>query len=168
MKIRAVQPEDLPAIVALERRLEGESAAELQTLRVRQRMFPAGFLAAWKEENLLGYIETCQWGKQIPEFDADPEFFRRFHQERAAILYVIFIGVQPWAQRQGVGRRLLAAAQGLAVSQAAQRVHAVARRGMARFYLGAGFQLRRPLPEFWGGGDFHLMEWRVAENSNGG
>lgn len=165
MMIRAVTPADLPTIAGLEEQLEGAAAADLATLAARQRIFPAGFLAGWQDGQLLGYIETCRWEKQIPEFKAESDFFGRCHQPQGEILYVIFVGVQPRAQRQGVGRRLLAAVQRLAVAEDAQQVHAVARESLAGFYLGAGFQPRLPLPGFWGEGAFQLMVWPVAEIS---
>lgn len=155
--ISPLRPDEIGAVAALERDIEGEMAAGPATLAARREMFPEGFLAARDGTGeIIGYLETCLWDLERPEYGSGPEFFRQRHHAAGAVLYIIFVGVEAAHRRRGVGSELLAAAISLAAGRA---VHAVCRDEHLEFYRRAGFIRRSALPGFLPHGEFHLMEY---------
>jgi len=146
---------DLPGIARLERQIEGDSAADIDTLRARLHMFPPGFLAAREHGGIIGYIETCLWDEPVPRFGAGPGFFSTRHRPDGAILYIIFVGVRADRRRHGVGTALL---RGVFPLADGRPIQAVCRDRHIGFYRQAGFVRKRSLPGFLPGGPFHLME----------
>lgn len=149
---------DLAQIAFLENAMEGADAASVETLRARLRIFPEGFLVAWEQGRLVGYIESCLWDRAIPEFQPHPGFFAEQHRPAAKTLYIIFIGVREEYRRQSVGSQLIEALLQATRPLALQRVHAVSRDQLMPFYQNLGFVAKTTLPDFLHQGNYFLME----------
>lgn len=158
MIIEPAANSDIFEISLLEMAIEGRGAAGIETLRVRQVMFPDGFLVARKDGRIIGYLQSCIWDRQVPEFQPRADFFPSQHRLDGAILYLIFVGVSEHQRRHGVGSRLVECLTPLADKYGARKIHAVCRDYLVPFYAGLGFFQSRELPGFLSEGEFFLME----------
>ncbi len=148
MKVSSVREDELFKIFSLEQSMEGESAASLETLQVRQQMFGAGFLAARKDDRIIGYLESCLWNVEIPEFQPYPGYFANRHCAHGKTLYIIFMGVDCDFRRQGVASTLLQAVAMAAYNSGAERVHAVTFAHLLPLYIKMGFKEVQAMPHF--------------------
>ncbi len=159
--IRQAQLDDLSEIVQIEREIEPDSPAELGVLQSRLTMFQNGFLTAWLDGRLLGYAQSCIWAEKIPRFSPEKDFFKDKHDVTAGTLYIIFIGVRPQYQRQGVGSRLIQSLRDIASEHGMKRVHAVTWEHLQKLYIEQGFKPVMRMPGFLPKGEFNLLEYRV-------
>lgn len=162
MDFYAATEKDISSIAFLENAMEGADAASAATLLARLRMFPEGFLVAREEGRIIGYIESCLWNKDIPEFQAHPGFFAEQHRTDARTLYIIFIGVRQEFRRKGVGTQLIDALLEEVHPFHPQRVHAVSRDPLLPFYESMGFTPQAALPGFLHQENYTLMEMGLS------
>ncbi len=148
MEITPASNEDISQIFFLENAIEGPDAASLKTLQARRAMFNDGFLVAKVDSYVVGYIETCIWGKETPEFRADPNFFLTEHAPDGAILYIIFVAVEEKQRRQGFGSHLIRQACKVGQDYSAGLVHVVSRDPIIPLYESLGFSAKKQLPGF--------------------
>nr|MBF0223328.1 GNAT family N-acetyltransferase [Desulfobulbaceae bacterium] len=149
MHITPAQEEDISQIVFLENFIEGRDAASRQTLLARLQMFSEGFLVAKIKGRVAGYIETCIWHRETPQFQADPNFFLTEHALDGAIIYIIFVGVEERQRRHGIGSHLIREViETIGGKFPANRVHAVSRDPILPFYRNLGFSTVKRLPGF--------------------
>lgn len=153
---------DISQIHFLESAIEGPDAASPQTLLSRLAMFNDGFLVAKRDARVIGYIETCLWNLDTPEFKADPDFFASQHTKEGAILYVIFVGVEERQRRHGVGSLLVSEVfKKVGRDFPVSRMQAVSRDLFVPFYKNLGFSAVKQLPGFLPDGQqYTLMEYR--------
>lgn len=165
MEVLPVREEDLPEIFSLEQRIEGGAGAGIDVLQARRQAFPDGFLAAWETGCLVGYLESCLWNRENPQFDPHPDFFAAQHRADGKILYIIFIGVAPDYRRLGTASTLIKSIIPVARKYGAERIQAVTRPHLLRLYTKLGFVALREIPFFLPGlvDEFRLMELAVQD-----
>ncbi len=164
MDISPVRADELAEIFFLERAIEGQVGASLETLQARQRMFGTGFLAARKKGRIIGYIETCLWNLTIPGFEPRSDFFVSRHSSYGKILYIIFMGVEQNFRRHGAGSALLAAVIDVAHECGVKEVQAVTHHHLLSLYTKRGFTKVQKMPNFLPhSADFYLMRYRQIE-----
>lgn len=160
--IQQAQEVDLLDIHTIELRLEGEGAAKMETLLGRLEMFPEGFLVARLEGQLIGYSESCLWDEAVPSFRAEENFFKDRHRAHGTILYIIFVGVLPEYQRQGVASKLLVKLQEVARKMGAAKVHVVTWERLEPLYIGKGFKPIGYIADFLPNGIFTHLEYKIG------
>lgn len=149
VQITPAQEKDISQIAFLENFIEGSDAASRQTLLARLQMFREGFLAAKIKDRVVGYIETCLWHRETPEFQADPNFFLTSHAPDGGVIYIIFVGVEERQRRHGIGSQLVREViDTVGCKFPATRVHAVSRDPLVAFYKNLGFSEVKKLPGF--------------------
>ncbi len=160
LEISPASYEDVAEIYRLEAEIEGDDGADFATLTARWQMFGAGFLTARQDGRLAGYIESCLWDRQLPYFEAQPDYFSSQHRLGAKTLYIIFIGVAADCRRRGVASSLLAAVSRVGRYYGARRLQAVSRDHIMPLYEAAGFLPVTAMPDFLPepAVDFMLME----------
>ncbi len=163
MDISPAKSYELPEVYALEQAIEGEDAATMDTLVSRHRMFNDGFLLARKNGAILGYIQSCLWNLNRPEFNSQADFFTRHHRLDAKNLYIIFLGVAPDQRRKGVASALLYAIQIVAESYSVAGIQAVSRYDLIPMYKKNGFVEEDEIPGFLPGeSNFSVMKFNTA------
>lgn len=148
LQIQQARVADLPAIAEIELKIEGAGAATLEVLRERLEMFNEGFLVAKKSGRLLGYAESCRWNEKVPSFQAERNFFTKKHLLDGRTLYLIFLGVDPEYQRQGVASGLLAELLKVAGYLNIEEVQAVTWEYLVPLYVAQGFRAIGQIPDF--------------------
>jgi len=149
MNIRNTQPNDISKIVILEKEIEKDNAASLNTLTSRFNMFKEGFFVSQEDGRIQGYIESCLWDrKDIETFDEIKDFPKN-HDPNGKTLYVIFLGVGKDYRRKGIGSRLIRTVQEYARKNDLDKVQLVAGGGfLVDFYTNLGFKNIKELPKF--------------------
>jgi ribosomal protein S18 acetylase RimI-like enzyme len=127
-------------------------------------MFPAGFLTAWHAGRLAGYAQSCIWDEKIPKFSPAKNFFRNKHTAQGETLYIIFVGVSPEYQRQGIAGRLIHALREVARENGQKKVHAVTWDHMRKLYVKHGFKPVGKMPGFLPKGEFTMLEYRLEKD----
>lgn len=136
VRIRVIRPEDIPAVIALSRRVYGDEGAWLtRELQAHQRIFPEGQLLAVHREDgrLLGFaitllLEARRFGIQANWNQLTAGGTLRTHDpDSGDTLYGAGIAVDPRAQGMGVGRRLYQAREAMAERLGVDRIRAGAR-----------------------------------------
>lgn len=148
--VRHSREEDIKGIAKLEKEIEGENAATLETLYGRFRMFPEGVVVAEHEREIVGYAEFCRWNLTCNSFDTFEEIknFRELHRIDGINAYVIFLATHPSFRRNGIATSFLHSAIKYSTNNGVQKVQLVARPELKRFYSRIGMKLVRELPNF--------------------
>ncbi len=155
---------DLLDVIKIEEIIEGGNAASLDLLDARFAMFADGFFVARQNDQIVGYAQSCLWEEITPSFDADINFFSDRHKENSETLYIIFVGVLPEIQRQGVATELLQSLISLAKLKGCKRVHAVTFDHLIPLYTNQGFIPIKKMPGFLPVGEFTLLEYSLPGN----
>jgi ribosomal protein S18 acetylase RimI-like enzyme len=166
-KITPASAADISQIHFLESAIEGPGAASPRTLIARLAMFNEGFLVARRDAKVIGYIETCRWQRETPEFRTDPDFFANEHTGAGSILYIIFLAVEERQRRYGVGSQLVREViKRVGVEFPVSRVQVVSRDPLLPFYQNLGFSALQQLPGFLPDGQqYTLLEYRLGYDS---
>ena len=148
MRVRNATGDEIEQIAALEKRIEGEYAADISTLGSRLLMFPEGFLVGETEGSIVGYLESCRWNKTMVETFESIREFPIHHNPMGAFLYIIFLGVDENFRKRGYGTVMLFEAVEAAKSFGCQAVQLVSRSGLEQFYEMRGFKREMELPHY--------------------
>jgi len=154
---------DISDILRIEQSIERDYPASRQTLISRLGMFADGFLAAFDNHQVIGYIESCIWHEQLFSKYQDICHFPKLHKLDGSILFVIFIGVDEKYQKKGVGSLLLNEIKNRIKQQYThiQKIQLVSKEVYANtFYRKNGFEKIKKLPDYMPDYSGILMEYR--------
>lgn len=136
---------DAPAIIAMDQAVFGwyGAAEDPRVIRARLHIFPQGCLVLEEGQadgstRLAGYLTTEKW-QQLgePALDQDPA---TIHSPQGRILHITTLAISPEHQNQGLGGRLVQAAQRIAQTEGC--THIILETAHAqRFYQRHGFTL---------------------------
>lgn len=148
--VRHSREKDVEGIAKLEKEIEGENAATLETLTDRFKMFPEGVVVAEHEREIVGYAEFCRWNLTCNSFDTFEEIknFRELHRIDGINAYVIFLATHPSFRKNGIATSLLYSAFKYSTNNGVQRIQLVARPELKGFYSKLGMNPLRELPNF--------------------
>ncbi len=148
LSITTAKPGDIPKIYALEKEIEGEQGADQKTLMARLRMFQEGFLVAWCQDRIIGYLESMlRQGRPFSSFQ-EIQDFASLHTLAGDELYLIFLAVDPEFRSRGVAGRLLCSLTDIGGRHSLKRIRLVAKEELIPFYEANGFEAVHPLPNF--------------------
>ena len=148
LSITTARPADIPMIHTLEQEVEAGQGADQETLMARLRMFQEGFLVAWCQDRIAGYLESMIWqGRPFSSFQ-EIQDFPGLHTLDGDELYLIFLAVAPDFRSRGVAGRLLSSLVDLGRRYSLKRIRLVAKEELIPFYEANGFEVVRPLPDF--------------------
>ena len=149
-EIRRAKIEDIKLVSILEKEIEKENAASLETLMKRYCMFPGGFLVAENAMGVVGYTESCRWDLDLKNLEHFGQIkdFPKHHKTCGRNLYVIFVGVREEYRRQGIGSELVKNLADYSIKNKVREMQVVAGENLMDFYEKLGFKFDRIIPEF--------------------
>ena len=148
--VRNSREEDVFEVAELEKEIEGENAASLETITERFGMFPEGFIVAEDRGRIIGYIESCRWNKEAGDFHKFEEIknFSKNHNEKGANLYLIFLAVDEYYRRNGIGSLLVKSLIKYSVNNKIRKIQLVAKLELKKFYSSLEMKSVIKLPNF--------------------
>ena len=158
--IRQVRPEDLEQCLRVEQEsFPPEEAAPKESIALRIKHFPQGFLVAERDGEVVGMINSGATDQD----DIADEAFKALegHDPDGKYLAVFSLSVLPAHRGEGLGRMLLTTFQDLAAGQKREGVLLLCKEHLAGFYESCGFELRGPSACSHGGAAWLEMGWLV-------
>ncbi len=160
MLIKHASHADIKAVYDLERSIEKDYAASVETLRKRLDMYPQGFYVAVKDRKIIAYMETCLWDKESFAYFNEISDFPVHHDPNGKCLYLIYIAVDKDYRRLSIGSQLIAILKQHALQHNLKKIQLVAAEGfLPDFYRKMGFKSIAELPGFLPGVCGTLMEY---------
>jgi len=155
----AIHP-DIKAVYDIERSIEKDYAASVETLKKRLDMYSQGFYVAVKDNKIIAYMETCLWNKEHFVHFNEISDFPLHHDPNGKYLYLIYIAVDKYYRRFSIGSQLIATLKQHALQHNLKKIQLVAAEGfLLDFYNKMGFTSIATLPEFLPGVCGTLMEY---------
>lgn len=109
VRVRPATPADVPTAHALDLEAFGlyGTAESQETIAARQRVFPAGFLVADRDGEMIGYASAEKWlTERAPALDESPTLL---HHPDGQVFCITAMAVWRKWQNHGVGSALLEA-----------------------------------------------------------
>jgi|SRR3989344_1190783 len=161
MIIRQATFKDVFDVSVIEKQIEKQNAASLETLKERRLMFPEGFKVAENTQGIVGYLESCKWDlKDFEKLDQIKDF-PRLHTPKGKNVYIIFMGVAESYRREGVGSQMLQSMIDYSEHNGVGEMQLVSDENLVPFYNKLGFRAVRILPNFLPCSPGTLMKKRI-------
>ena len=164
-EIRRAKIEDIKLVSILEKEIEKENAASLETLMKRYCMFPGGFLVAENAMGVVGYTESCRWDLDLKNLEHFGQIkdFPKHHKTNGENLYVIFLAVDERYKKLRIGPSLIKNLHEHSKKSGVKEMQLVAGENLRGFYENLGFKFDRIIPEFLPYSAGILMRKKIAQ-----
>jgi len=147
-EIIMVTPDDLDALMYVEREVFFELSASKETMLERMRSYPAGTWGAVREGRMVGFVNSFRVDLDFaPEEYSDTDV-RKAGRPDGAALYVASLNVLPRERGQGIGTSLMRHILDRAEDDGIRRAVLVASSLSAPLYARLGFSRVKELPGF--------------------
>jgi ribosomal protein S18 acetylase RimI-like enzyme len=136
-----------------------DEAASLETLIYRLSNAPLFFLAAYRSDQLLGYI--CSTATQSPTLTHESMFV---HQPAGTLLCIHSVVISPSLRRQGIATRMLKEYINMVKKQGQVRqLRLLCKDGLVGLYSSVGFEVVGPSSIVHGADQWIEMVYEVLE-----
>lgn len=156
MNIRTVTQDDIQACYQIEQKCFEESeAASLESIEKRVRLYPAGFLVAEIDHQIVGMVNSGSTDKD----DITDEAFKKLigHTDNGKNIVIFSVSVLPEFQGRKIASELLKRFIRRAGDLKKEKILLLCKTALIRFYESFGFEHAGMSTSTHGGFEWHEM-----------